>query len=55
MIVAHGPNLADLMNYFPPEGTLVIFSPLGEEGYLYRASIAPDLWAALDLYPPAEQ
>lgn len=47
MIVAHGPNLADLMDYFPSEGTLVIFSPLGEAGYLYRASIPPELWPTL--------
>lgn len=55
LLVAHGPNLADLMNYFPPEGTLVIFSPLGEEGYLYRASIPPDLWPSLDLHHAFEQ
>ncbi|MBA2777583.1 histidine phosphatase family protein [Billgrantia kenyensis] len=52
MIVAHGPNLADLMDYFPPEGTLVIFSPLDEEGYLYHASIPPDLWASLAFEAP---
>ena len=55
LLVAHGPNLADLMNYFPPEGTLVIFSPLGEEGYLYRASIPPDLWPSLDIHHPFQQ
>jgi phosphohistidine phosphatase SixA len=52
MIVAHGPNLADLMDYFPPEGTLVIFSPLDEEGYLYHASIPPDLWTSLAFEAP---
>ncbi|MGL6213240.1 hypothetical protein [Billgrantia desiderata] len=52
MIVAHGPNLADLMDYFPAEGTLVIFSPLGETGYLYRASIPPELWPSLASQAP---
>lgn len=52
MIVAHGPNLADLMDYFPAEGTLVIFSPLGEAGYIYRASIPPELWPSLSSQAP---
>ncbi|WP_444677598.1 hypothetical protein [Halomonas sp. E19] len=47
VVVAHGPNLADLMDYFPPEGTLVIFLPQGNGDFLYRASIQPDQWPEL--------
>ncbi len=47
VVIAHGPNLADLMDYFPPEGTLVIFMPLDNGNFLYRGSIHPDQWPAL--------
>ena len=48
VLVAHAPNMADLMGYFvKPEGTLVILRPLGNEKFEYVASIPPALWASL--------
>lgn len=48
VIVAHAPNLADLMAYFPNiEGTVVIFRPTDSGGFEYLASIHPKQWAAL--------
>ena len=45
VIVAHAPNLADLMAYFPRiEGTLIIFRPTGAGGFEYLASIQPAQW-----------
>ena len=47
VIVAHAPNLFDLIGYFPkPEGTIVIFRPTGA-GFDYVASIHPDSWDRL--------
>lgn len=48
VVVAHGPNMAELMDYMPPEGTMIIFRPLGEQaGFEYLASIEPPHWPAL--------
>jgi len=47
LLVAHAPNLMDLIGYFPKEGTLVIFRPRGEAGFEYVASIPPSLWPEL--------
>ncbi|MCF8159702.1 MAG: histidine phosphatase family protein [Polaromonas sp.] len=47
LVIAHAPNLMDLMGYFPKEATLVIFRPKGAAGFDYVASIPPDLWAEL--------
>jgi phosphohistidine phosphatase SixA len=50
LLVAHAPNLMDLIGYFPKEGTLVVFRPLGSgdgAGFAYVASIAPALWQTL--------
>lgn len=48
VIVAHAPNMADLMGYFvKPEGTVVVLRPLGDDKYEYLASIHPADWAAL--------
>ncbi len=50
VVVAHGPNVAEIMDYLPPEGTLIIFRPLGEGpggGFQYLASIEPAHWPAL--------
>ncbi len=44
IIVAHAPNLADLIGYFPKEGTVVIFRPKGKDGFDYIASIPPEYW-----------
>ena len=48
LVLAHAPNLMDLMGYFPKEGTLVIFRPKGEQaGFDYVASVVPAAWAGL--------
>lgn len=50
VVVAHGPNLAEIMDYLPPEGTLLIFRPLGlqsKPSFEYLASVAPGQWGAL--------
>ena len=47
VLVAHGPNLVEMMKYFPPEGTLVFFRPLDAEGFEYLGTITPDDWPAL--------
>jgi len=48
LVLAHAPNLMELMGYFPKEGTLVIFRPRGEkDGFDYIASISPALWGDL--------
>ena len=47
LVVAHAPNLMDLIGYFPKEGTLVVFRPGGDGSFAYIASIPPALWAEL--------
>lgn len=48
ILVAHAPNLADLMGYFPEvEGTVIVFKPLGEGQFEYIASILPEDWDGL--------
>ena len=50
VVVAHGPNMAELMNYLPPEGSLLIFRPLGlaaQPSFEYLASIDSGQWGAL--------
>lgn len=48
VLVAHAPNLADLIGFFvKPEGTVVVFRQGGANGYEYVASIHPDDWARL--------
>ena len=50
VIVAHGPNLMDLIGYFPKEGTLVIFRPQGARSggaFQYVGSVAPGAWPEL--------
>ncbi|MBE0508749.1 MAG: histidine phosphatase family protein [Marinospirillum sp.] len=47
VLLAHGPNLAEIMSYFPPEGTLVIIKPMGDAGFEYQASIRPENWVDL--------
>lgn len=46
-ILAHAPNLADTMGYFPKtEATVVILIPKGDQ-FEYVGSIRPDMWPAL--------
>ena len=48
VLVAHAPNLADLLGYYvQPEGTVAVFRPLGEGRMEYLASIPPHLWPQL--------
>ena len=48
LVLAHAPNLMDLMGYFPQEGTLVIFRPKGvAQEFDYIASVPPALWTSL--------
>ena len=47
LVIAHGPNLADLTGYFPKEATLVVFQPAAATGFRYVASIRPELWSKL--------
>lgn len=47
MVIAHAPNLMDLIGYFPREGTVVVFRPLGDAGFEYVGSIPPALWSEL--------
>ncbi|WP_051321427.1 histidine phosphatase family protein [Chrysiogenes arsenatis] len=51
-LVAHGPNMAEIMNYFPPEGTLVVVRPLGADSFEYVGSVRPEQWDELLLPPP---
>lgn len=47
-IVAHAPNMADLMGYFvKPEGTVVVLRPLGQSRFEYLGSIPPSHWSTL--------
>jgi phosphohistidine phosphatase SixA len=47
LLLAHAPNLMDLIGYFPKEGTVVIFQPKNHGNFEYIASIPPMLWADL--------
>jgi hypothetical protein len=47
LLLAHAPNLMELIGYFPKEGTLVIFRPKGAAGFDYVASVAPAHWPEL--------
>lgn len=48
VLVAHAPNLMDIMGYFPkPEATVAIFRPLGGNNFEYLGSVAPSQWPAL--------
>lgn len=48
VVVAHAPNMADLIGYFvKPEGTVVVIRPLGDQRFEYVASIHPAMWAKL--------
>ncbi|RAU20887.1 histidine phosphatase family protein [Paramagnetospirillum kuznetsovii] len=47
LLIAHAPNLMDLIGYFPKEGTLVVFRPKGNGEFDYIGSIPPSLWPNL--------
>ncbi len=47
LVLAHGPNLMDLIGYFPKEATLVIFRPKGNDAMDYVASIPASRWLEL--------
>lgn len=47
ILVAHAPNMMDLMGYFPSEATLVIFKPKGNNQFDYLGSIRPQDWPDL--------
>jgi len=48
VLVAHAPNMADLMGYFvKPEGTVVVIQPQGHGHFTYVASIHPKMWSNL--------
>lgn len=48
LVLAHAPNLMELLGYFPKEGTLVILRPRGgADGFDYVASVAPAAWPGL--------
>ena len=50
VVVAHGPNVAEVMDYLPREATLIIFRPLGltaDPSFEYIASIEPTHWPVL--------
>ena len=46
LVLAHAPNLMDMMGYFPKEGTLVIFQPKGDS-FEYLGSVPPTLWPSV--------
>jgi phosphohistidine phosphatase SixA len=50
-LVAHAPNMMDLMGYFPKEATLVIFKPKGHSQFDYLGSIRPQDWPELLKHP----
>lgn len=48
VVLAHAPNLFDLMGYFvAQEGTVVVIEPLGGNDFRYVASIPPARWREL--------
>ena len=48
VLVAHGPNLVEVMDYFPVEGALVIFKPdVTHQRFEYISTIEPDHWSTL--------
>ncbi|CUW41092.1 conserved protein of unknown function (Phosphoglycerate mutase family 52-178) [Magnetospirillum sp. XM-1] len=49
VVVAHAPNLMEVIGYFPPEGAVVIFKPEGDGRFAYVATITPAHWN--DLLP----
>lgn len=55
VLVAHGPNMMDLIGYFPQEATLVIFKPQGNSHFEYLGSIRPQDWPDLLAFLPSHE
>lgn len=53
VLVAHAPNIAELMDYYPAEAAVVVLTPLGNKDFKYVTTIGPDDWAALSSLSPA--
>jgi len=47
LLVAHAPNLMELIGYFPTEATLVVLRPRGDGRFDYLASIPHAAWPGL--------
>lgn len=48
VLVAHAPNMMDVMDYFvKPEAAVVVIQPLGDGKFDYIATINPQQWDAL--------
>lgn len=47
VLVAHAPNLMDIIGHFPKEGAVVILKPLGNKKFKYIASVALTQWKTL--------
>lgn len=50
VVVAHAPNIAELMDYFPEEGAMTILRPLGDDAFRYEATINVEDWAQIVQY-----
>lgn len=47
VVVAHGPNLSDLTDYFPPEAATVLFRPLAGGQFDYLGTLRIEQWESL--------
>jgi phosphohistidine phosphatase SixA len=47
VVVAHGPNLSDLSDYFPSEAATVLIRPLGGGRLEYLGTVRIEQWDAL--------
>lgn len=47
VVVAHGPNLSDLTDYFPPEAATVLFRPLAPGQFEYLGTLRIEQWESL--------
>jgi len=46
-VVAHGPNLSDLLDYFPPEAATVLFRPQANGHFEYLGTVRIEQWESL--------
>ncbi|MBQ0930938.1 histidine phosphatase family protein [Ideonella sp. 4Y16] len=47
VVVAHGPNLSDLTDYFPPEAATVLLRPLANGQFEYLGTLRIEQWESL--------